>query len=520
VDLRDGNQALPTPMGIQQKLDFFRMLVKIGFKQIEVGFPAASATEFAFVRKLIEQNLIPDDVTIQVLVSAREEHIKTTVQSLVGMTKVIIHMYNSTSPAQRKITFGLTKAEVVDLAVRGVEWVKKYSAKNLKGTKVTLQYSPESFSATELPFSLRICRAVMAVWQPTPANRMILNLPATVEAAIPNHYADQIEWFCTHLTRRERWSVVVSVHTHNDRGTGIAATELALLAGANRVEGTLFGNGERTGNADLVTLALNLYTHGIDPMLDFSNINDVIKVYEECTGMRVHERQAYAGSLVHTAFSGSHQDAIKKGLAAQKKILWEVPYLPIDPADIGRSYQPVIRINSQSGKGGIAHILQTECGIRMPREVEIEFGKIAGKEIDALGREVSGEELKEMFLRIFQRSDTYELKSFNSSEVGGVIHAVSSVFHVVCNELYTFTGQGNGPVDAFVKSLGSLGLISVSDEQIFALSNGSSAGAIAYVLVQGNGQQYWGAGVDTNTQTALIKAVISGLNRVCWSRTG
>ncbi|NBV35252.1 MAG: 2-isopropylmalate synthase, partial [Proteobacteria bacterium] len=370
VDLRDGNQALAVPMNVSQKLELFDALVRCGFKEIEVGFPAASNTEFAFMRRLIEDGRIPEDVTVQVLVQAREDLIERTVESLAGVRKGIIHLYNSTSPAQRRIVFGLEKPQIVEMARKGTRWIKERLPK-LAGSDIRLEYSPESFSATEVEFSLEVCEAVMEEWGPTPERKIILNLPDTVEVAMPNVYADQIEWFCTHLKNRD--AAIISVHTHNDRGTGTAATELALLAGADRVEGTLFGNGERTGNLDIITVALNLYMHGIAPELDFSKINALRDVYERCTGMHVPPRHPYAGELVFTAFSGSHQDAIRKGLAQWEgeageagKAIWDIPYLTIDPSDLGREYREVIRVNSQSGKGGVAYLLESEFGIELP----------------------------------------------------------------------------------------------------------------------------------------------------------
>src|ERR1041385_5609970 len=397
VDLRDGNQALAVPMNVSQKLEMFQLLVKCGFKEIEVGFPSASNTEFRFNRRLIEEKRAPDDVWLQVLVQAREDLIEKTVQSLIGAKRVIIHLYNSTSPAQRRVVFGKSKEEIKAIAVQGARWIQE-RLHRLKGTEVMLQYSPESFSATEVEFAKEISEAVMDVWQPTPARKMILNLPNTVEVAMPNVYADQIEWICTNIKNRD--SLIVSLHTHNDRGTGIAATELGLLAGADRVEGTLFGNGERTGNLDVIAVALNLYMHGIDPKLDFRDMNKLIEIYEECTGMTVPARQPYAGELVFTAFSGSHQDAIKKGLTeweGKRREHWDVPYLTIDPRDIGREYREVIRVNSQSGKGGVAYLLESEFGIALPKDMQREFGPIANDAVDGLGREVSGTELKAMF---------------------------------------------------------------------------------------------------------------------------
>src|SRR5216110_1886932 len=381
VDLRDGNQALAVPMNVSQKLEMFQALVKCGFKEIEVGFPSASNTEFTFNRRLIEENRAPDDVWLQVLVQAREDLIERTFESLAGAKRAIIHLYNSTSPAQRRVVFGMSKKEIIGMAVRGARLIQERLPR-LKGTKVMLQYSPESFSATEVEFAKEISEAVMDVWQPAPERKMILNLPDTVEVAIPNVYADQIEWMCQNIRNRD--SLVISLHTHNDRCTGVAATELGLLAGADRVEGTIFGNGERTGNLDIVTVALNLYMHGIDPKLDFTDLTAMLEVYERCTGMTVPARQPYAGELVFTAFSGSHQDAIRKGLAEWGKggrRNWDVPYLTIDPNDIGREYREVIRVNSQSGKGGVAYLLENEYGIELPKEMQREFGPIANDEI-------------------------------------------------------------------------------------------------------------------------------------------
>src|ERR1051325_10706191 len=420
VDLRDGNQALAVPMNVSQKLELFQALVACGFKEIEVGFPSASNTEFAFNRLLIEKNHIPDDVTVQVLVQAREDLIEKTVQSLMGAKRAIIHLYNSTSPAQRRVVFGKSKEEIKGIAVQGARWIKDRLPR-LSGTEVMLQYSPESFSATEVEFAKEISEAVMDVWQPTPQRKMILNLPDTVEVAMPNVYADQIEWMCRNLKNRD--SLIISLHTHNDRCTGVAATELGLLAGADRVEGTLFGNGERTGNLDVVTVALNLYMHGIHPKLDFSDLNALIDIYERCTGMTVPARQPYAGELVFTAFSGSHQDAIKKGLAEwerEGRTHWDVPYLTIDPADIGREYREVIRVNSQSGKGGVAYLLESEFGMELPKDMQREFGPIANDAVDALGREVTATELKAMFWKEYVDCyEPWELIHFHADGVDG-----------------------------------------------------------------------------------------------------
>ena len=422
VDLRDGNQALAVPMNVSQKLELFQTLVKIGFKEIEIGFPSASNTEFAFNRRLIEEKRVPDDVWLQVLVQAREDLIERTVESLIGAKKAVIHLYNSTSPAQRSIVFGKSKDEIKAIAVKGAQLVKDRLAR-LKGTEVVLQYSPESFSATEVEYAKEVSEAVMGVWQPTPQRKMILNLPDTVEMSTPNVYADQVEWICRNIKNRD--SLVISLHAHNDRSTGVAATELGLLAGADRVEGTLFGNGERTGNLDIVTVALNLYMHGIDPKLDFSDLNSIVEVYERCTGMTVPPRQPYAGELVFTAFSGSHQDAIKKGLTQwenKSREYWDVPYLTIDPTDIGREYREVIRVNSQSGKGGVAYLLESEFGIELPKEMQREFGPIANDEVDKLGREVSAVELKGMFWKEYiERDKPWRLKSFETESKNGVV---------------------------------------------------------------------------------------------------
>src|SRR5512133_3221677 len=404
VDLRDGNQALAVPMNVSQKLELFNALVKCGFKEIEVGFPSASPTEFRFNRRLIEENRVPEDVWMQVLVQAREDLISRTFESLVGAKKVIIHLYNSTSPAQRRIVFGMDKRQIVDVAIRGAKLIQE-RLPLLKGTEVNLQYSPESFSATEVEFAKEVCEAVMDVWQPTPQRKVILNLPDTVEVATPNVYADQVEWICRNIRNRD--SVVISLHTHNDRNTGVAATELGLLAGADRVEGTLFGNGERTGNLDIVTVALNLYTHGIHPGLDFSNINEIREVYERTTRLEVPARQPYAGELTFTAFSGSHQDAIKKSWAVQKpNEPWDVLYIPIDPADIGRSYKAIIRINAQSGKGGVAYVLEHEFGYTLPKLMHKELGKIINDLADATGRELTAAEIHDAFQREYLQCTT------------------------------------------------------------------------------------------------------------------
>jgi len=515
VDLRDGNQALAVPMNVSQKLELFQTLVKIGFKEIEVGFPSASNTEFTFNRRLIEEKRAPDDVWLQVLVQAREDLIERTVESLIGAKKVIIHMYNSTSPAQRRVVFGKSKDEIKAIAVNGAKMIKD-RLHRLKGTEVMLQYSPESFSMTEVEYAKEISEAVLDVWQPTPQHKMILNLPDTVEVAMPNVYADQIEWICRNIKNRD--SLIISLHTHNDRCTGVAATELGLLAGADRVEGTLFGNGERTGNLDIVTVALNLYMHGIDPKLDFSNLSSIIDVYERCTGMTVPARQPYACELVFTAFSGSHQDAIKKGLAeweGKGREHWDVPYLTIDPADIGREYREVIRVNSQSGKGGVAYLLESEFGIELPKDMQREFGPIANDAVDKLGREVSGAELKAMFWKEYvERNLPWSLKGFETESKNGVVKCRAKFLRD--GKAVEFKGEGNGPLAALVHGFTTAGVprFEIANYSEHALSSGETAAAISYIQIKtADGKTRWGAGVDTNIELASVRAVLSALNR-------
>lgn len=520
VDLRDGNQALAVPMNVSQKLELFEALVRCGLKEIEVGFPAASNTEFTFVRRLIEEGRVPEDVTIQVLVQAREDLIERTVESLVGARRAIIHLYNSTSPAQRRLVFGLEKPDILKIATRGTQWVKDRLPR-LASTDLRFEYSPESFSATEVEFSLEVCEAVGEIWKPTPERRIIFNLPDTVEVATPNVYADQIEWFIRNLRNRD--SAIISVHTHNDRGTGTAATELGLLAGADRVEGTLFGNGERTGNLDLVTVALNLYMTGIHPGLDFTDLTRLREVYERCTGMTVPERHPYAGELVFTAFSGSHQDAIRKGLRAWDremeqggKAIWDIPYLTIDPRDVGREYCEVIRVNSQSGKGGVAYLLETEHGIELPKELQREFGPIANDAVDRLGREVSGAELKAMFWSEYiERVHPWQLVDFQTESRDGTVKCQAKLLRD--GVPVEVRGQGNGPIAAFVHALVADGAprFEVTEYAERALSSGEEASAIAYIQVRlPEGRTCWGAGVDTNIELAPIKAVLSALNRI------
>jgi len=515
VDLRDGNQALAVPMNVSQKLELFHTLVKCGFKEIEVGFPSASNTEFTFNRRLIEERRAPEDVWLQVLVQAREDLIERTVESLIGAKRVIIHMYNSTSPAQRRVVFGKSKDEIKAIAVKGAQMIKD-RLHRLRGTEVMLQYSPESFSATEVEFAREISEAVMEVWQPTRENKMILNLPDTVEVAMPNVYADQIEWICRNIKNRD--SLIISLHTHNDRSTGVAATELGLLAGADRVEGTLFGNGERTGNLDIVTVAMNLYMHGINPKLDFGDVNALIGVYERCTGMTVPPRHPYAGELVFTAFSGSHQDAIKKGLAEWEKggrSHWDVPYLTIDPSDIGREYREVIRVNSQSGKGGVAYLLESEFEISLPKDMQREFGPIANNEVDRLGREVSGAELKAMFWREYiERDFPWQLEGFNTESRNGVVRCRARLLRE--GKSVEVSGEGNGPLAALVHAFGSgnVGRFEIANYSEHALSAGEEATAIAYIQIKfPDGRSRWGAGVDTSIELASVRAVLSALNR-------
>jgi 2-isopropylmalate synthase len=516
VDLRDGNQALAVPMNVGQKLELFQTLVKCGFKEIEVGFPSASNTEFTFNRRLIQEHRVPEDVWLQVLVQAREDLIERTFESLVGAHKAIIHLYNSTSPAQRRIVFGMSKEEIKQVAIRGAKLIQERLPR-LTGTQVMLQYSPESFSATEVEFAKEVSEAVMDVWQPTPEHKMILNLPDTVEVATPNVYADQVEWMCQNIQNRE--SLIVSLHAHNDRSTGVAATELGLLAGADRVEGTLFGNGERTGNLDIITVALNLYMQGIDPKLDFAHLNSIREVYERCTGMQVPPRQAYAGELVFTAFSGSHQDAIKKGLNEWEqhggRQHWDVPYLTIDPADIGREYREVIRVNSQSGKGGVAYLLESEFGIELPKELQREFGPIANDEVDRLGREVSAAELKDMFWREYiDRTTPWELRHFETESRNGTVRC-----RVKLNrdgKPAEFTGQGNGPLAALVHGFTTIGVprFEITSYLEHAMSASEEAAAIAYIQIKlADGRSRWGAGVDTSIDLASVRAVLSALNR-------
>ena len=515
VDLRDGNQALAQPMSVEEKLEYFDLLVKIGFKEIEIGFPSASQIEFDFCRRLIDEKRIPDDVAIQVLCQCRADLITRSLEALQGARHAIFHLYNSTSPKQREFVFNASRADIVRIATDAIALLKeKMTPLVASGTHLQLEYSPESFTSTELDFALEICEAVTDAWAPTAENKIILNLPATVEYATPNVHADQIEWMCTHLTRRDR--TIVSLHTHNDRGTGVAATELALLAGADRVEGTLFGNGERTGNLDIVTVALNLYTHGIHPNLDLTDINGIREVYERCTKLEVPVRQPYAGELVFTAFSGSHQDAIKKSWPHQKPGRpWDVLYIPIDPADIGRSYKAIIRINSQSGKGGVAYVLENNFGFALPKLMHKEIGRIINDVADAKGTELTPEEIHELFQREYlERTTPLTLQHFKTTERDS---------EVTCEAAVTFeqralklNGQGNGPIDAFVRSLGTTALpkFAVLSYSEHSLGQGAEARAVSYIQIRTErGLTFFGAGIDTNIELASIKAIVSALNR-------
>jgi 2-isopropylmalate synthase len=515
VDLRDGNQALAQPMSVDEKLEYFELLVKIGFKEIEVGFPSASQIEFDFCRRLIEEKRIPDDVAIQVLCQCREELITRSCEALRGANRIIFHLYNSTSPKQREYVFNATRDEIRRIAVRGTEWVKKHTAPlAAAGTRVQFQYSPESFTSTELDFALEVCEAVTAVWQPTVDNKIILNLPATVEYATPNVHADQIEWMSTHLSRRN--CTLISLHTHNDRGTGIAATELGLMAGADRVEGTLFGNGERTGNLDIVTVALNLYTHGIHPGLDFSDINGIRDVYERCTKLEVPARAPYAGELVFTAFSGSHQDAIKKSWEKQKPgAPWDVLYIPLDPADIGRSYKAIIRINSQSGKGGVAYVLENEFGYTLPKLMHKEIGRIVNDLADTTGRELTAAEIHDAFTSEYlARTSPVVLKQFKTTERDSSVNCEASItLHGTDHRL---SAEGNGPIDAFVRALGATPLpkFDVLSYSEHSLGKGAEARAVSYIQIKTErGHSLFGAGIDTNIELASIKAIVSAINR-------
>ena len=519
VDLRDGNQALIEPMGIDRKLQMFKLLVEIGFKEIEVGFPSASQTDFDFVRKIIKEKLIPKDVSIQVLTQAREDLIRRTFDSLKGAQKAIVHFYNSTSTLQRKVVFKTDKKGIIKIATNGAKLVKQLTSE-IKSTDWTIEYSPESFTGTELSFAVEVCNAVNDILQPTKDRKTIINLPATVELSTPNIYADQIEWMCRNIANRE--NIIISLHPHNDRGSAVAATELGVLAGADRIEGTLFGNGERTGNVDLVTLALNMLTQGIDPHLDFSNINSIMREVEFCNQLPIHPRHPYAGDLVFTAFSGSHQDAIKKGLVEMRKSNdpnWEVPYLPMDPEDVGRTYEAVIRINSQSGKGGVAYLLEKDHGLSMPRRLQIEFSQNIQKIADESGKEILPETIWKSFRETYlNKEKTYIFLNhqISSSSVKGVQRDTLSVNIKKNKKEIEILGTGNGPIDAFIEGLNQNFNIQlkISDYHQHAISSGSDASAVAYVEISKNGSTSWGVGINSNTVIASLEAVISGLNRL------
>ena len=522
VDLRDGNQALVTPMNLQEKLDFFKLLVDIGFKEIEVGFPSASETEYEILRALIDGHYIPDDVTIQVLVQAREHLIRKTFEAVRGAKNVIIHFYNSTSTLQRKVVFKKDMQGIIDIAVAGAKLVRELTEADQSGTNFRYEYSPESFSGTEMDFAVDICHQVMETLGATKENPVILNLPNTVEMCTPNTYADQIEYFIRHLPNRD--AAIISVHPHNDRGTGVACAELSMLADADRVEGTLFGNGERTGNLDIVTVALNMYTQGVDPMLDFSHIDHIREIYERCTKMHVPERWPYAGNLAFTAFYGSHQDAINKGheyMRESKSPYWEIPYLPIDPADVGREYEPIIRINSQSGKGGAAFIMDHNYGYHMPKAMHPEFGAVVQAECDKTGRELTANEVYELFHREFLNiSEPYALSraKFYEEAIAGSAANVTHFSGVlsVRGQFIQLESRGNGPIDAFFNALGQAGIegysfISYSEH---AISMGSDSQAVAYIELRvPGGRRIFGVGTEHNINFASVKGILSAINR-------
>jgi 2-isopropylmalate synthase len=516
VDLRDGNQALVEPMGPERKRRMFELLVKMGFKEIEVGFPAASQTDFDFVRQLVEERLVPDDVTIQVLTQARPELIERSFEAIRGAKRAIMHLYNSTSTLQRRVVFGLDRAGITEIAVSGARLIRDLAA-GMPETEVVYQYSPESFTGTELDYAVEICEAVLDVWRPTPQRKVILNLPATVEMATPNIFADQIEWFGRTIKGRDR--IVLSVHPHNDRGTAVAAAELAVMAGADRVEGTLFGNGERTGNVDVMTLALNLFSQGVDPGIVVEDINEVVRTVEYCNQLPVHPRHPYGGELVFTAFSGSHQDAIKKGfddLARRNDGLWEVPYLPIDPRDLGRSYEAIIRINSQSGKGGVAYLLKADYGLDLPRLLQVEFSGIVQEMTDRTGKEATGAEIWRLFEKTYLDAEApvvlVDYEMLPDAQRGR--HLRATIRHNGIEQ--RIEGRGNGPIDAFIDALrrGAGIALEFLDYREHAVTAGSSAKAAAYVQVRAPGGSRFGVGLDENIVTASLQAVASAAARV------
>ena len=519
VDLRDGNQALVEPMVVEEKIEMFNMLVQMGFKEIEIGFPAASQIEFDFLRQLVERRLIPDDVTVQVLTQCRDHLLKRTFESIQGIPKAVVHIYNSTSTLQRDVVFHMDREEIKQIAIDGVDMAKKYM-KDYDG-KVILEYSPESFTGTEMDYALDICNAVQRAWGPTPDNKMIINLPSTVEMTTPNVFADQIEWMSKHLENRE--SIILSVHPHNDRGTGVAAAELAMLAGADRVEGTLFGNGERTGNVDILTIAYNMFSQGINPELEIGDIKKIAEVYERCTKMHIDPRHPYAGKLVFTAFSGSHQDAINKGMHAlmeRKSEIWQVPYLPIDPSDIGREYEPVVRINSQSGKGGVAFVMDSFFGFKLPRGMHKEFADVIQKIAEKQG-EVAPEQIMEEFRKEYlDRKEPYHFRKckITDFESGDQFTTVAVVTYSDHGETKQFEGVGNGPIDAVKRGLEEeLGIsIKVLDYSEHALTSGSGAQAASYIhlMDQKTGKVTYGVGISSNITRASLRGIFSAVNRL------
>ena len=515
TDLRDGNQALIEPMSVERKLEMFQLLVNIGFKEIEVGFPSASQTEFNFVRRLIEENLIPDDVTIQVLTQARESLIRRTIESLQGARKATVHVYNACAPVMRKVVLGMDEDGIVEMAVGQTKLVKQLVAEHPE-TEWGFEYSPETFSDTELDFSKRVVDAVVDAWGATPQNKCIINLPTTVEHCTPNIFADMIEWMHRNLAKRD--SIILSVHPHNDRGTGIAAAELALMAGAERLEGCLFGNGERTGNCDLVNIALNLYTQGVSPGLDFSDIDEVRRVVEHCNQIAVHPRHPYVGDLVYTSFSGSHQDAIKKAFAARKEgDIWEMPYLPIDPKDLGRSYEAVIRVNSQSGKGGVSYLLENEYGLELPRRLQIEFSRVVQHEMDASGKELQAKDLWTLFRKEYRLDEIAAPKQRAMSETdeAGNTRVSLKADVQLGGKTVSIQGEGTGPVDAFVAGLNATGLaqVRVMDYREHAIGSGANAQAVAYLELRVGDHTLFGVGMDADILTASLKGILSGLAR-------
>lgn len=519
VDLRDGNQALVEPMVVEEKIEMFNMLVQMGFKEIEIGFPAASQIEFDFLRQLVERRLIPDDVTVQVLTQCRDHLLKRTFESIQGIPKAVVHIYNSTSTLQRDVVFHMDREEIKQIAIDGVDMVKKYM-KDYDG-KVILEYSPESFTGTEMDYALDICNAVQRAWGPTPDNKMIINLPSTVEMTTPNVFADQIEWMSKHLENRE--SIVLSVHPHNDRGTGVAAAELAMLAGADRVEGTLFGNGERTGNVDILTIAYNMFSQGIDPELEIGDIKKIAEVYERCTKMHIDPRHPYAGKLVFTAFSGSHQDAINKGMHAlmeRKSEIWQVPYLPIDPSDIGREYEPVVRINSQSGKGGVAFVMDSFFGFKLPRGMHKEFADVIQKIAEKQGEVAPDQIMEEFRIEYLDRKEPYHFRKckITDFESGDQFTTVAVVTYSDHGETKQFEGVGNGPIDAVKRGLEEeLGIsIKVLDYSEHALTSGSGAQAASYIhlMDQKTGKVTYGVGISSNITRASLRGIFSAVNRL------